>query len=109
MRGFSRNSPDFLGFPPGGIGRPRRSRSLDTSVRSDQSVDSMTHFRFDGFVLSPDKLSLHQGDDIVRLEPRLTELLVFLVERRDRVVSKDELIEGVWQGRFVGVALDEAG
>jgi DNA-binding winged helix-turn-helix (wHTH) protein/tetratricopeptide (TPR) repeat protein len=62
----------------------------------------MTHFRFDGFVLSPDKLSLYQGDVIVRLEPRLTELLVFLVERRDRVVTKDELIEGVWQGRFVG-------
>ncbi len=62
----------------------------------------MSDLLFDGFTLSPEKLSLRLDDTEIKLEPRLTELLVYLVQHRDRVVGKDELIETVWQGRFVG-------
>ncbi|MBZ0112855.1 MAG: winged helix-turn-helix domain-containing protein [Thermoanaerobaculia bacterium] len=62
----------------------------------------MSDLRFDGFELSPEKLSLRSSGEMVPLEPRLTELLVFLVQNADRVVSKEELIENVWLGRFVG-------
>src|SRR5262249_28097709 len=33
--------------------------------------------------------------------PQVFDLLVYLIENRDRVVSKDDLIEGVWKGRIV--------
>jgi Tol biopolymer transport system component/DNA-binding winged helix-turn-helix (wHTH) protein len=37
----------------------------------------------------------------VDLEPKALEVLLFLIERRDRMVLKDELLEGVWRDTFV--------
>lgn len=49
---------------------------------------------------------LHNGKPIA-VEPKVFDLLIFLINNRDRVVSKDELIEGVWSGRIVSdAALD---
>jgi len=40
----------------------------------------------------------------VHMEPKVFELLLFLIEHSDRVVSRDELVEVVWQGRFISDA-----
>src|SRR3954469_25448035 len=37
----------------------------------------------------------------VALEPQVFDLLVYLVENRERVVSKDDLLASVWHGRVV--------
>ena len=37
----------------------------------------------------------------VHVEPQVFDLLVYLVQNRDRVVSKDNLIASVWGGRIV--------
>lgn len=37
----------------------------------------------------------------VHVEPQVFDLLVYLVQNRDRVVSKDDLIASVWAGRIV--------
>ncbi|MCW5738392.1 MAG: winged helix-turn-helix domain-containing protein, partial [Enhydrobacter sp.] len=44
---------------------------------------------------------LRQAGKPVALEPQVFDLLVYLIENRDRVVSKDDLIENVWSGRNV--------
>ena len=44
---------------------------------------------------------LRCGAEPVELEPKAFDLLVFLVQNRDRVVSKDDLLQGVWGGRIV--------
>ena len=44
---------------------------------------------------------LVRGDERVRLEPRVMDLLVHLAGHADRIVSKEELIAHVWKGRFV--------
>ena len=44
---------------------------------------------------------LRRGAEIVALEPKAFDLLVFLVQNRDRVVSKDDLLWAVWDGRIV--------
>lgn len=44
---------------------------------------------------------LRRGGKPVALEPQVFDLLLYLIRHRDRVVSKDELIEGVWGGRIV--------
>ena len=41
------------------------------------------------------------GGTIVPVEPQVFDLLVYLIENRDRVVSKDDLIASVWGGRIV--------
>ena len=44
---------------------------------------------------------MRRGGDLIELEPKAFDLLTFLVLNRDRVVSKDELLQGVWEGRVV--------
>jgi len=57
--------------------------------------------RFAGFELDePRRSMVHDGAEI-ELQPRVFDLLVYLVHHRDRVVSKDELLEAVWDGAFV--------
>lgn len=58
-------------------------------------------YAFDEFVLDLDRRELHKGSEAVDLEPQVFDLLAFLLHHRDRVVSRDDLIEGVWGGRIV--------
>src|SRR5262249_33121160 len=45
----------------------------------------------------------HRGQSVV-VQPKVLEVLIYLVEDRDRVVTKQELLEGVWKGIVVGDA-----
>ena len=48
-----------------------------------------------------DRRELHRSGTVVHVEPQVFDVLVHLVRHRDRVVSKEELIRTVWDGRFV--------
>ena len=61
-------------------------------------------FRFDAFALDTDGYVLSKGAELVSLEPQVFSLLHFLLENREKVVTKDELIEQVWEGRIVSDA-----
>ena len=54
--------------------------------------------RFGDHVLDIERRELRRGAEPVALEPQVFDLLVYLVRNRDRVVSNDDLIEGVWVG-----------
>jgi TolB-like protein/Flp pilus assembly protein TadD len=58
-------------------------------------------FRFGEHVLDPERRELWRGSEPIPLEPQVFDLLVHLVRYRDRVVSKDDLIENIWGGRIV--------
>ena len=58
-------------------------------------------FRFGDHVLDIERRELRRGVEPVALEPQVFDLLVYLVRNRGRVVSKDDLIQGVWGGRIV--------
>jgi DNA-binding winged helix-turn-helix (wHTH) protein len=58
-------------------------------------------FRFGDHVLDIERCELRRGVEPVALEPQVFDLLVYLVRNRGRVVSKDDLIQGVWGGRIV--------
>jgi DNA-binding winged helix-turn-helix (wHTH) protein len=63
-----------------------------------QSVQS---YGFGPFRLVPARRVLSQGGKEIDIRSRPFDLLLALIERRDRVVSKDELLELVWPGRIV--------
>ena len=58
-------------------------------------------YQFGEFVLLPDLYELRRGADKVAIEPRALEMLVYLVANRGRVVPKDELVEEVWERKFI--------
>ena len=58
-------------------------------------------YRFPGLELDPQQRELRVGGRAVHVEPQVFDLLLLLVENRDRVVGKDEIFERVWDGRIV--------
>lgn len=58
-------------------------------------------YKFGEFELCTETLELRQSSGLVAIEPQVFNLLMHVVEHRDRVISKDELIEAIWDGRFV--------
>jgi TolB-like protein/Tfp pilus assembly protein PilF len=58
-------------------------------------------FSFENHELDLSRRELRRGGRFVAVEPQVFDLLVYLIENRDRVVSKDDLIKGVWRGRIV--------
>ena len=53
-------------------------------------------YRFDDFVVDPDTWKLSRNDDEVHLEPIVLKLLVHLISHRDRLVTRQELMDTVW-------------
>lgn len=58
-------------------------------------------YRFGHFELDLDKAELRSRGLIVHLEPQVYALLALLIQNRDRLVSKDEIIDKIWGGRFI--------
>ena len=57
---------------------------------------------FDGDVeLDPALFELRRAGHAVPLEPQAFDVLAYLVAHRDRVVTKEELMDAIWGGRFV--------
>jgi TolB-like protein len=62
-------------------------------------------FQFDKFLLDTDRRELRGGNGIVvHVEPQVFDLLLYLAQNANRVVTKDELIERVWNSRAVSDA-----
>src|SRR5207342_3013608 len=58
-------------------------------------------FLFGDHTLDADRRELRRGAEPIAVEPQVFDLLIYLVENRDRVVSKDDLIASIWGGRVV--------
>ena len=56
---------------------------------------------FEDFVLDTGRRELRRGPVSIELEPQVFDVLEFLIRTRDRVASRDDLLEAVWNGRVV--------
>jgi DNA-binding winged helix-turn-helix (wHTH) protein len=55
----------------------------------------------DDYELDVERRELKRAQLPIHVEPQVFALLVYLVQNRDRVVSKDDVIASVWAGRIV--------
>lgn len=58
-------------------------------------------YRFGDVQIDPGAAELRRAGQIVHLEPKVLQVLVYLLENRQRVVPKKELLDAVWQEAFV--------
>ena len=58
-------------------------------------------FLFEDYVLDLDRRELTRGSKAIAIGPKVFDLLVYLVQNREHVVSKDNLLDVVWGGRIV--------
>jgi TolB-like protein len=54
-------------------------------------------YRFGDYALDLDRYELRRGGEVVKTEPRVLEVLNFLIEHRVRVVPKEELLDTIWR------------
>jgi TolB-like protein/tetratricopeptide (TPR) repeat protein len=81
-----------------------RCASLAHSVGTGQRGLKILLYHFSDLVLDPGRRELRRGDNHIAVEPQVFDLLEFLIRARERVVSRDELLDAVWRGRAVSDA-----
>ena len=58
-------------------------------------------FAFGEHILDIRRRELRRDGELLDLEPQVFDLLAYLVQHRDRVVGRDDLLQAVWGGRVV--------
>jgi class 3 adenylate cyclase/DNA-binding winged helix-turn-helix (wHTH) protein/tetratricopeptide (TPR) repeat protein len=58
-------------------------------------------YAFGDFELDEERYELRRAGTPIRLEPKAFRVLVYLIRHRERVVTRDELLEQFWSGEFV--------
>ena len=59
-------------------------------------------YRFGQFELDAARYELWRAGKLLAVKPKVFELLCYLIEHRDRVVSQRELLDVLWTGQHVG-------
>src|SRR3954447_8804014 len=58
-------------------------------------------YLFEEYAFDTDLRELYRGAHVVTVAPQVFDLLDYLIRNRERVVSKDDLINAIWNGRVV--------
>ncbi|UWU94189.1 winged helix-turn-helix domain-containing tetratricopeptide repeat protein [Bradyrhizobium sp. CB1015] len=58
-------------------------------------------FLFEDYRLDAERRELKRGSELIAVGPKVFDLLLFLVRNREQVVTRDDLLEAVWEGRIV--------
>jgi TolB-like protein len=56
---------------------------------------------FEDYALDTERRELVRGPDIIPTPPQVFDLLTYLIRNRERVVSKDDLVDAIWNGRII--------
>src|ERR1700712_613209 len=59
------------------------------------------HLSFENCEIDVERREVRRAGVPVHVEPQVFDLLIYLVQNRERVVSKDDLLASVWAGRIV--------
>ena len=88
----------------GSLHFPHRRLILAISSPAKAKGIRILRYLFEEYAFDPDRRELHRGADVVSVAPQVFDLLDYLIRNRERVVSKDDLINAVWNGRSVSDA-----
>jgi TolB-like protein len=77
--------------------------ALETDEAASQARDGPA-FRFANFEIDVARQELRRAGDLIPVEPQVFDLLVHLIRNRNRIVTREELIDAVWKGRVISEA-----
>jgi TolB-like protein len=74
--------------------------------RGSEATEGIGSLRylFEEYAFDTDLRELHRGANVIPVAPQVFDLLDYLIRNRERVVSKDDLINAIWNGRVVSDA-----
>jgi DNA-binding winged helix-turn-helix (wHTH) protein len=65
-------------------------------------MDDNSIISIDGWQIDASSCRIARNGNEKKLEPRSMELLLYLIDHPNQVVTREEIEENVWQGRVVG-------
>ena len=80
----------------------RRVRRLREEFATTVPEETVQEMRFDDLVINLDRQEMRLKEQPVPLKPKEYDLLVYLAENRGRVLSRDQILEQVWEWDFSG-------
>lgn len=78
----------------------RRSKVIKNPQREETSEEKSYHFGH--LNVYPDRFEAFLDDKILEFTPKEFELLVYLLENKNRVLTRDQLLSAVWHYDFAG-------
>ena len=79
-------------------------RLVISKIRWLRNGEGRLRYLFEDYAFDTDRRELHRGAEVVPIAPQVFDLLDYLIRNREHVVSKDDLISAVWNGRIVSDA-----
>lgn len=58
-------------------------------------------YRFNGIEIDLKRYEIREHGQALAIEPKVFDLIIYLIENRDRLISRDELFDKIWAGRTV--------
>lgn len=102
LSGFEHGGDDYVTKPFGLEEVVARVRAVLKRVRAQGPTGPGTVHRFADLVLDEDAHRVTRGSDVVELSPTEFRLLRYLLLNAERVVSKSQILEHVWQWDYGG-------
>ena len=63
--------------------------------------DAAVRYAFNAFIVDTERLVVEKDGVSIDVQPQVFDVLAYLLAHRDRVVTKEELLDEVWGDRFV--------
>lgn len=77
----------------------RRSAML---TELNESVDSSDDIHIGSIKIRPDFFEVYRNDELLELTPKEFELLLYLIDRQGRVITREHMLNSVWNYEFAG-------
>lgn len=61
-------------------------------------------YQFNNILINTEQFSITSGGKKQSVEPQVFDLIVFLIQNREQIISRDQLLDQVWKGRLVSDA-----
>ena len=79
----------------------RQEGAFQTEQKASESEEKLLHIRDDLF-LDTGTYRIQKGREIISLKAMEYKMLLYFLENRGRVISKDELLKNVWEEEYIG-------
>ena len=77
----------------------RRSAMINEAVPVENDEDDIL---IGSIRIRPEYFEVYRGDELLELTPKEFELLLYLIERQGRVITREHMLNSVWNYEFAG-------